>query len=255
MRISARLFTSITLLVSAPAYAQTGLLDQAEANIAVGATADARALLQKWQREGSNGARNNQEEQARFHALLARTFMHADNAQDHYLTVALNYPTAKPAPEALLRLAQADAMRGDTARALGYLERLLANYPNSEQLPLARQWQTRLRPAALAAKTSSANNTVAPNDAAKSSVTNGSFAIQVGAFREIAGARTMKQQLERAGLDDVRLVRVPDNTLIRVRVGNYANRAAANTTLSRLQAKKFTGVVVNDADKESPVKQ
>lgn len=250
MRISALLFTSVALLAPPPAYAQKGLLDQAETKIAGGATADARELLRKWQREGSNGARNNQEEQARFHALLARTFMHADSAQDHYLTIVLNYPTSKPAPEALLRLAQADAMRGDTTRALGYLERLLANYPNSDQLQLARQWQARLKPAAPPAGTS-----VAKSNPAKNNVANGKFAIQLGAFREIAGARTLKQQLERAGFDDVRLVRVPDNALIRVRIGSYANRTGTNTTLSRLQEKKFTGVVVNDADKESPVQQ
>src|SRR5690606_16914309 len=116
---------------------------------------------------------------------------------------------------------QADAIRGDTARALGYLERLLANYPNSDQLTLAHQWQARLKPAAAATKATATKSEVAKQSAAKANL-----AIQIGAFRDINGARAMKQQLERAGFSDVRLVRVPGNTLIRVRIGNYQNRTA-----------------------------
>ncbi|HET9439070.1 MAG TPA: SPOR domain-containing protein [Longimicrobiales bacterium] len=322
---------AVALMLPATAWAQRGFLEQAEEKIASSAFGDARLLLQRWQRENPNAARVDQEQQARYHALRARIITNADSAEDNYLTVALNYPTSKVAPEALLRLAQARALRQDTAQAIAYLERLLADYPNSEYRPLAAVWLARtksptggnaeicelmrgMKPSTnpetithvkaeqtrICAKTpvvagkqpaktttsvkppaptkTAAVKSPAPKDTAREpdprasaaaarrdsarvvpkapTTTDGPsagriVAIQLGAFRELSGARSMRLQLERAGFDDVRLVRVPGNTLIRVRIGKYANRSAAAAMLARLAEKNFSAVLVTDAANES----
>lgn len=239
-------------------------LDQAEQNIADGALADARALLQRWQKDNPNAARAQPEQQARYHMLLARTFMAADSAEDHYLTVALNYPTSTFAPEALLRLAQARTLRGDTAQAVAYLQRLLADYPKSDRRSAASDWLARIQPAsAKSAQVSApartqpaatpARNTASPAATARSSE-DPKYAIQVGAFRELSGARSMQRQLEQAGFNNVRLVRVPANSLIRVRIGKYARSAEAAPLIARLKEKNFAAVLVTDANTESSVK-
>jgi cell division protein FtsN len=79
-------------------------------------------------------------------------------------------------------------------------------------------------------------------------------AIQIGAYRELSGARAAQTELERAGFSDIRLVRVPGNTLIRVRIGKYSNRAAASAMLARLGAAKISAVLVNDANSETVVR-
>jgi DedD protein len=82
----------------------------------------------------------------------------------------------------------------------------------------------------------------------------GRLTIQAGAFRELSGAQSVKQQLERAGFTDIRLVRVPGNQLIRVRIGRFADRAAAAQTLARLASADISAVLVSDAHTETPVK-
>ncbi|HEY0672973.1 MAG TPA: SPOR domain-containing protein [Longimicrobiales bacterium] len=335
-RDSLVLLLALGLMLPATAWAQRGFLDQAEEKIASSAFGDARLLLQRWLRENPNAARLDQEQQARYHALRARILTNADSAEDNYLTVALSYPTSKVAPEALMRLAQARALRKDTAQAIAYLERLLADYPNSEYRPLAAVWlartkspdggnaeicellrgmkpstnpetithvkaeQTRVcaktpalaskqparttpavkpptptktaavksppqkdsahvpdaRAPAPAARGDSARVVAkTPTATADAPNTGRIVAIQLGAFRELSGARSMKLQVERAGFDDVRLVRVPGNTLIRVRIGKYSNRSAAAAMLSRLAEKNFSAVLVTDAANESSVQK
>ena len=78
--------------------------------------------------------------------------------------------------------------------------------------------------------------------------------MQVGAFRDIEGARDVRAQLESAGFSEVRLVRVAGNNLIRVRIGRFVNRAAAANLLARLAARDVSAVLVTDADKEELVR-
>jgi cell division protein FtsN len=89
--------------------------------------------------------------------------------------------------------------------------------------------------------------------AAQPTAVTGRVTIQVGAFRELSGARGIQRQLENAGFADVRLVRVPGNQLIRVRIGKYENRAAAAATLARLANANFSAVLVTDANVETRV--
>lgn len=322
MRIKPVLLTCALLSVPASAVAQRPPLDQADRAIANGTFAEARSILQSWRRENP---RPEQEQQARYHLLSARMIMDADSAEDAYLTVAVNFPTTGAAPEALLRLAQARYARTDSTQALEYLNRLLADYPETDHRPMAAVWLARVQPnargsnssvcrtlrevkagtnpetitllraeqlrvcgsatatasplvtatrrAAEAADTPTSTPTpeprtttppartparapaaATPSPTATTSTATSKVAIQVGAFREVGGAREVKARVERAGFTDVRLVRVPGNTLIRVRVGRYANRAAAAAALARLASADISAVLVTDADAETAVK-
>ncbi|HEY0809085.1 MAG TPA: SPOR domain-containing protein [Longimicrobiales bacterium] len=90
--------------------------------------------------------------------------------------------------------------------------------------------------------------------AAPADIVGGRVSVQVGAFRELEGARDVQTQLENAGLTDVRLVRTPGSSLIRVRIGRFTNRAGAEQLLARLAALDVSAVLVIDADKEERVR-
>ena len=309
MRIDHFVIAAALAMAPAPAFAQRGLLDHAEGRILGGQFGEARGLLDRWRRENPAAARTDQEQQARYHLLAARLSTNADTAEYNYLTVAVDYPTARAAPEALLRLAQARHARGDTTQAASYLERLLADYPNSELRPLGAVWLARMKAkgqnsavcgvlrnvapgtnpetieyykieekrvcgANIAAKPAAQptapapSPTVAPKsapqpppagaaspkpEASPEKTTSARVTIQVGAFRELNGARGVQKQLENAGFRDVRLVRVPGNQLIRVRIGKYDNRTAAADMLARLANANFSAVLVTDANVETRV--
>lgn len=78
------------------------------------------------------------------------------------------------------------------------------------------------------------------------------FAVQSGAFRTRASADALMSRLRDAGLQP-RLVRVPTNDLMRVRVGTFDSQAEANRVRDSLRSDGFDAVVVNDARSESPV--
>ena len=311
MRIDRALFSLMLVMLPGILSAQQtpprGLLEQAESRLGAGVFPEARDLLAQWRRENPNAARTNQEQQARFHLLSARLITNADSAEDQYLTVAVNYPTTRSAPEALLRLAQARHARGDSQQATTYLERLLADYPESDQRAMAAVWLARIQPRsaemcttlrgvqpgtnpevienlrneikrvcdnaparvavseppkAETPKVDTARRTPAPvttpvkePTAVRTAPQTGRVAIQAGAFRELTRARAVLNQLERAGFSDVRLVRVPGNNLIRVRIGRFENRAAAAPTLARLAERDISAVLVTDADTETRVQQ
>lgn len=338
MPTSRALAFAVLLTMPCSLWAQRSLLDQAETRVANAELDAARALLHRW-RAAHPGAES--EEVARYYLLTARLTSSADSAEDNYLTIAVTYPTARVAPEALLRLAQARLARGDSAQAIQYLERLHSDYPNSDQRTLGAVWLVRARSrtaakaelcsllrsvepgtnpetvqylkaeltrfcgsAAAAARTPArpprairdtttptpprvardtstraqprvARDTVAraqprvapdtssrarpraqpPRTPVAAPTAAGRVTIQVGAFRELSGAQSVKRQLERAGFTDIRLVRVPGNQLLRVRIGKFADRPAAAAVLAALARADISAVLVSDAHTETPVKQ
>lgn len=312
MRIPTRHSTSLLatslgaiLVLSLPRLlpAQGATLEQAEALLKSGQTAEARTILEAWTKDNRAGSRT-QANIARATFLTARLAVRAEDAEDSYLTVALSHPTSPYAAESLLRLGQARLASGDPKQALVYLQRLSADYPRSELRALGAVWLARIQldsgraPAAcstveaalqlpnlddqastlLRNEQSTACAAYAAQPVAESPVrrapvsvpaaadppvsrpsapptaASGSFTIQVAAFRERAGALNVVRQLERKGLTGARLVRVPNSTLIRVRLGRFESTAAAAAQLSKVKAAGFAPMVVADANREQVVR-
>ena len=69
-----------------------------------------------------------------------------------------------------------------------------------------------------------------------------------------AGFRGDASRFEKAGFADVRIVTVPDNALLRVRIGRFNDARGAADVLSRLTRAGYKAVVVTDATRETVVR-
>lgn len=159
-------------------------------------------------------------------ATLAESW---DQAQRDYLRVMLEHERSSFAAPAMLRLAQGEVMRADTAAALRYLDRLLAEWPGNETATVLRD---HLRPpvAVPVVPAAPATDTTATRPAPAAATTpqapRGAMAwsVQVAAFPGAEEAAAFAAELRTRGYE----VRV-DGTAApyRVRFGYYATRADA----------------------------
>jgi DedD protein len=81
----------------------------------------------------------------------------------------------------------------------------------------------------------------------------GRYAVQIGAFRNPDGASGLVVDLIEAGFE-ARLVQVPLNDLLRVRIGRFETQDAANAELERLRAAGHDGALIADARSETIVR-
>lgn len=81
----------------------------------------------------------------------------------------------------------------------------------------------------------------------------GTFAIQLGAFSQLAGARRVAERAQAAGFE-ARLVRTGSSPLIRVRIGRFPDEAEANRQLAAVTGAGLEAILVDNADRESPVR-
>lgn len=303
------------LLPPAPARAQAGDLDRAEALIAEGDYVEARELLDEWlDRSTRTAITISPDDRARARLLRARLAPDLDRAEHHYLAVLLGYPATREAAEALLRLGQGLFLDGQVDRARGYLQRLYTDHPGTPLRAAGLLWLARAYRAggsgadacrmasmgldgpadeavrellaaeavAACADTTEAVAVDAGEDAGNVAAdaaggenaevdTAGAadetaerdagadadaaplrpFAVQAGAFRDPAGAARLADRLRDAGYEP-RLVRVPRNRLLRVRIGRFGSVDAAAAAARRLVADGFEAVVVRDATDEQP---
>jgi cell division septation protein DedD len=275
---------------------QAARLDQVDALIAEAAYDDARSALLAWW-SANESANVPGAERARALMLRARIAPDHAAAEPDYLSIVLGYPTSSHAPLALLRLGQGLLAAGESERAAGYLQRLVADYPGRPERSVGLLWLVRAHSAnrqdgaacatarqalrdtndadlldmlrteesiACAAAGSRAAQAVpqatppraaqpqaAPTQAAatQARVTTGRFSAQTGAFRQQASVDDMVARLRRAGYEP-RVVRVPANDLIRVRVGQFASRDEAARLVARLNGDGFDALVTGDSDQE-----
>jgi cell division protein FtsN len=68
----------------------------------------------------------------------------AADAESDYRHIVVDYPLARQAEDALLRLAQLELARGDRDGALGHLQRIQRDYPRSKSLARASYWTARV---------------------------------------------------------------------------------------------------------------
>jgi len=280
--------TISVLLCARPAAAQQRELAAIDSLIAADDFAAARTRIAAWWQEHAAQAQNDPALRARALFLRARLQTDPSLARDDYLAIALGTPTAPEAPAALLYLAQGLTATGDHERAAGYLERLLRDYPNSQLRETARLWLVRVlrdagRPSAACAVARQrgdlagtpeldslfrAEEAPACASAARgepdkprptptreapattaATVATSKYALQLGAFRSEAGAKSLADRLRQAGYQP-RIVYIPGSTLRRVRVGSFDSPKAAEPTLRKLRSAGFDVVLVDDADRE-----
>lgn len=134
------------LAASNVAARQAPTLQEVESLMASGRYDEARAALDRLLGAGADtDAAAPLAGEARVQALLLRGRLAVDPeaAEADYLAVALGYPTAPGAAEALLRIGQGALARGDAQRAIGYLERLVRDYPTAAQHAPGLVWLAR----------------------------------------------------------------------------------------------------------------
>lgn len=238
----------------------------------------ARTALEGWRTQRAPTARPS--DRATADLLGARLETDGIAAQHAWLSLALAHPFGPDAGLALLRVGQAAVLTHDTAAANVYLRRLIDDFPNSGHVAEAHLWLARSRMlandpahacesarAGLAAAGSSevigllrAEEQTACAAAARPSLTetqpvtaDGPYAVQSGAFRTRTSADALLRRLRQAGFEP-RLVRVPANDLMRVRIGGFSDSGRASSLRQRVRDAGFDAVVVDDADRESPVR-
>lgn len=81
----------------------------------------------------------------------------------------------------------------------------------------------------------------------------GAFAVQSAALRNRANAEALLARIRRAGFD-ARITLIEGSGLVRVRVGRFPSRGAANTAARDLRAAGFDAVVVDDVARERPAR-
>lgn len=269
---TAILAVATALVVTAPAArAQVPTLDRVDSLVTAGQYDDARTILDQWWSArdefdipGSDKAR----------ALMLRAQLAPDlgTAEPDYLAIVLGYPTSAYAPDALLRLGQGLLATGDATRAAAYLERLVADYPGRPQRTTGLLWLARADAAGhnyRGACSAARQGLQATNDpdlramlqveagascavraeARAQQPATGDYAVQTGAFRFRRSADELIERLREAG-HQPRLVKVPRNDLLRVRVGRFQTSEEAETLVTTLRDQGFDAVVVSDADDE-----
>ena len=154
-----------------------------------------------------------------------------DQAQRDYMRVMLEHERSPFAAPAMLRLAQGELMRADTAAALRYLERSLLEWPDFAEAKTLRERVLAVRAAARSDSAVPAAPPAPSPSAPRAStgatgVPSGAMAwsVQVAAFQTAEEAATFAAELRTRGYE----TRVDGTEApFRVRFGYYATRGAA----------------------------
>ncbi|TVP43333.1 MAG: hypothetical protein EA350_13885 [Gemmatimonadales bacterium] len=248
-------------------------LEATEIALAEGRYADARARIEGWWQAGEAGRDRTDVQKAIW--LRGRLTVEPEAAELLYRRLVVEFPGGAWSDQALIRLSHGARARGEVDVARRYLEILIRDYPGSPHRVEARSGLAQLeggaRPSTTPPATSATGQTTsqapapasppapAPAPAqgpsrpqAQPPQPTGTFAVQFGAFGQVASAASLSRELEGAGLD-VRLVRVDGSPLIRVRLGRFPSRAAAESRAAELRERGFEVMVSADGDREAPV--
>jgi hypothetical protein len=225
-------------------------LDEVEALANRGRILEAREVLETWWEE--QGARVGRLDRQRSLWLRARLTVDPSLAELDLRRLTLEYPGGPYSDDALLRLAQSADVRGDRGRAGDYFRTLLRGYPSSPHASLAAAWLREAGPDVQAAEGGSRDPGRVDFPRPPPGVED-AFSVQAGAFRDQDRARSLADQLEAAGYD-ARVVRIPADGLLRVRVGRYRDRVDADAVAAMLRERGFEATIVTDARSEERVR-
>lgn len=240
---------------------QPGSLDEVEALMAEGRIIRAREVLLGWMDSRLSSA--SRDDRQRSIWLRGKLTVDPSMAEADFGRLVLEYPGGPYSDDALFRLGLSAELRGDRTGARSHLEALVRDYPAS---PLARDaevWLGKLRaestsPVAGAPRGAAADSgavapaTAAPPAGLGPTEASLSFSVQLGAFSSLERALTLADRLTQAGYE-ARVVLIPGNELVRVRVGRFPTRQAAEAQALELEAGGFEVRVVADAWSEERV--
>lgn len=284
-----RLLVAALLLspaVAGPAGAQG--LEQVDSLTREGEVQRARGLLLDWFDARADDAGRDALQRALW--LRGILTLDPGQAEVDFTRLALEYPGGTFSDQALARLARAARARGELTVAARHYRRLARDYPSSPARLEARRWldrnagaiaaeELRLERAGPAPDADGASPGGTPDSRTPSSapapaapasdgrgapqesedrrnldnppVEEGPFTVQMGAFSDEEGARSLALRLAEAGIS-ARLVTVGGSELIRVRAGRFDGAAAATRLYDRVTSAGFDALVVADAQREVP---
>ena len=224
-------------------------LEEVETLIAQGRIHRAREVLEDWWEE--EGPRVSRMDRQRSLWLRARLTVDPSMAELDLRRLVLEFPGGSFSDDALLRLAQHADLRGDLRQAHGHFTALVRGYPSSPYVPVAEAWLRDRGPEVDALGPEPVEELESPGEQAPLAG-RGGVAVQLGAFRNLDGARSLAGRLRAAGFEP-RLVRVGGDGLIRVRVGRFETRGAAESLLRDLDRAGFDATVSRDAQSEERI--
>jgi hypothetical protein len=244
------LLALLFLLFPCFGYAQGGSsLDEVETLMEQGRIHQAREALEVWWDE--QGPRVTRMDRQRSLWFRARLTVDPSMAELDLRRLVLEFPGGPFSDDALLRLAQNAELQGNLREAHRHFSALVRGYPSSPHMQVAEAWIRDRGPEV---------DALGPDDTAEversresaPSAGDGEVAVQLGAFRNLDGARSLASRLRAAGYEP-RLVRVGGDGLIRVRVGSFETREAAESLLRALSRAGFDATVARDAQSEERI--
>jgi cell division septation protein DedD len=176
-------------------------------------------------------------------------------AERDLLRVVVEHPLAPESDDALLRLAHVRLLRGDSAGAAAHLDRLATDFPQSPLrapgltlLGRLRRAEARVasaQPRAAAPPPERSTATRAPASAAATTSqprptrreiapARSRYTVEVAAEGSMAGASGTRERLRARGFNSFLVVDGDDST-VRVRLGNFPTRDAAESLAGRLR--------------------
>ncbi|MGM0668431.1 MAG: SPOR domain-containing protein [Gemmatimonadota bacterium] len=244
-------------LVVPPDLCGQDALGEAETFLARGMVLLARERLEEWW--------ENQRPQAGRTELQRGIWLRGKLTVDPSLAaldfqrLVLEFPGGPYSDDALLRLAREADFRGDLHRAFTHFQRLARDYPSSPLKGEALAW-LRLNEGAVAALQTGApsgsqglpDSIPPPGPPEPDAADRGPISLQLGAFRNPAGARRLLEDLRHSG-HLARLVRLPGSPLIRVRLGYFQDRQEARDLQQELDREGWDSTIVSDVHTEEKV--
>jgi hypothetical protein len=239
----------LLLLPPAPLASQgAASLDEVEALMGRGRILEAREVLEAWWE--AQGASVGRMDRQRSLWLRARLTVDPSLSDLDLRRLVLEFPGGPYSDDALLRLAQSADLRGDLRQAHANYTALLRGYPSSPLAPAADAWLREMGPEVEAL--GPAPLPEVPAALPGSPGGEGPLSVQVGAFRNPEGARSLSERVREAGWVS-RVVRVPGTDLLRVRVGRFLRRDGVEGLKRELERAGFEATIVADAHLEERI--
>jgi len=247
----------LAVLVAPQAVWGQQALDEVESLLAGGMIFQARDRLAAWWDQERDQARRMEIQRGIW--LRGKLTVDPSLAVLDYRRLTLEYPGGPFTDDAVFRLAQLAEMNGDLSEALASYGALERDYPESPFRELAREWiQEHGEEAELWEATGDpevepvSDPITGVGETPTQSGEEGSISVQLGAFRNLAGARQLRDDLVEAGFE-ARLVQLPGSALIRVRVGYLQTRARALELQDELARRGWNSTLVSDVQQEERV--